>query len=363
MVWWDRWLVFGVMLTAVVEVMVRDDVVLAPVALALALVLPLSLLWRRIHPLGMVVIVFGAVTVMNVITMAGGTESFGLYSMAFLLLLPYSLVRWGSGKEVVVGLGVVLVGYTTGIAADFTSMSEAIGGFVFALSPALIGAVVRSRDHARRQDREQAVLSEREQIARELHDTVAHHVSAIAIRAQAGKALAATDPHAPLEALDIIEAEASKTLAEMRSIVGVLRQGDDPILTPQPGIANIEDLAPEPADGPALRVETGSDLEDLAPAVDAALYRIAQEGITNAVRHGRNVTAIYVNVNDLGERVELLVHDDGEETYSQVNPDPGFGIIGMEERAKLLGGWCTAGPAHEGGWTVRTIIPKAGASR
>jgi signal transduction histidine kinase len=207
------------------------------------------------------------------------------------------------------------------------------------------------------------VLREREELARELHDTVAHHVSAIAIRAQAGKTLAASNPDAPLEALEVIEAEASKTLAEMRSIVAVLRQGAEPDLAPQPGVRDIDELARDAVDGPAVAVEGTGDLGDVAPSVGSALYRIAQESITNAVRHSRNATQVTVTVTDLGDEAQMTVHDDGDMTLHTPRPQDGFGLTGMRERAKLLGGWCTAGPAPDGGWTVTAVLPKNGGLR
>jgi len=360
--WWDRWLVVAVVITAILEGLLRSDVVLPALAIALAAVVSLTLLWRRTHPFGMVVITFSAVTVMNAVVLGRGDYSFGLYTMAVILLIPYALVRWGSGREIVVGLGIIVIAYGTGIAADYTTFGEAIAAFVFAMSPALIGAVVRYREYAMSRDRDQAVLREREQIARELHDTVAHHVSAIAIRAQAGQVQAATDPDAPLAALGVIEAEASKTLTEMRAMVGALRQGEEPELVPRAGVTDIERLGHD-VDGHHVTVEVSGDFDDVAPAVDAALYRVAQESITNAIRHARNATAISVTVTEMGDTVEVSVHDDGETTLAQSNPELGFGLLGMAERAKLLGGEFAAAPDRDGGWTVKAGFPKDGVGR
>ena len=363
MVWWDRWLVAAVIVAALLEGFFRTDLVAAPFGVAVAIAMSFTLLWRRTHPLGMVAITFAAITAINVVAMVIDEPSFGLISMIFILLFPYALVRWGSGREVVIGLGIILVGYITGIAADFTSIGEAIAALVFALSPALIGATVRYWADARRRDREQAVLHEREQLARELHDTVAHHVSAIAIRAQAGQALAGTDPGAPLAALEVIETEASRTLAEMRSMVGALRQGEEPELAPRPGVVDIERLGHDTGGGPEVTVELAGNLEDLAPSVDAALYRVAQESITNAVRHARNAISVAVVVTAADDTVLMTVTDDGERIASQSSAEPGFGLIGMEERAKLLGGTFDAGPRVDRGWTVTVELPRNGVAR
>lgn len=362
-VWWDRWLVAGLVASAIVEAVVRGDSVLwRPLAIALAVALAVTLLWRRTHPLTVVTIAFAAITVMNIAALVRGDPSFGLYTMAFILLLPYALLRWGSGREILIGLVWILLGFGTGLAADFVDIGEAIAGFVFAMSPALIGATVRYRSFARARDRDRAVLQEREQLARELHDTVAHHVSAIAIRAQAGRTLARTNPNAPVEALKVIEEEASKTLAEMRAMVGALRRGEEPELTPMPGVADIERLARDIGEGPATKVAISGDVGGIAPSVDAAIYRLVQESITNALRHARHATTIEVTVTVDSRLVRVTVRDDGEPRHTAI-PERGFGLIGMSERVKLLGGSLAMGPGPERGWAVSAVLPKDGSPR
>jgi signal transduction histidine kinase len=206
------------------------------------------------------------------------------------------------------------------------------------------------------------VLQERAELARELHDTVAHHVSAIAIRAQAGRTLSGTDPKAALEALQVIEEEASKTLAEMRVMVGALRRGEEPELGPVPGIADIERLARDTGEGPELSVSISGDLDGIARAVDAAIYRLAQESITNALRHARHATNIEVAITGDGKWARLTVNDDGESRHTGI-PEPGFGLIGMGERVKLLGGSLETGPGPVRGWVVSAVLPKDGLPR
>ena len=172
------------------------------------------------------------------------------------------------------------------------------------LAAAALGASVRYRENARMRGLEQMKLLEREQLARELHDTVAHHVSAIAIRAQAGRVVGAADPVAAIDALAVIEEEASRTLAEMREMVGALRVGGEAELSPQRGVADISRLADRSGDPPQVEVELVGDLEQLRPSVDAALYRLAQESITNAVRHARHATRIRVLVRGEPDRID-----------------------------------------------------------
>ena len=361
--WWDRWLVAGVVATAIVEGILRwDSLFWGPVTILFAVALAITLLWRRTHPLTVVAIDFGALTAMNVVVLITSDPDFGLSAMAFILLIPYALLRWASGREIIIGLGLIMLGFGTGLAADFTNIGEAVAGFVFGMSPALIGLTVRYRSFARSRDRDRAVLQERAELARELHDTVAHHVSAIAIRAQAGRTLAGTNPNAPLEALRVIEEEASKTLAEMRAMVGALRRGEEPELGPVPGIADIKRLASDTGEGPELSVSISGNLDGIAPAVDAAIYRLAQESITNSLRHARHLTTIEVAVTGDDKSARVTVRDDGEPRNTG-SPEPGFGIIGMGERVKLLGGSLETGPGPVRGWLVNAVLPKTGSPR
>ncbi|MFN2506646.1 MAG: sensor histidine kinase, partial [Acidimicrobiales bacterium] len=218
---------------------------------------------------------------------------------------------------------------------------------------------VRYQSKARARGMDQVKLLEREQLARELHDTVAHHVSAIAIRAQAGRVVASSDPAAALEALVVIEEEASRTLAEMRAMVGALRHGEEPDLAPQRGVADIERLTTGAGDRPQVDIELSGDLDGLRPSVDAALYRLAQESITNALRHARHATRIRVTVQGEDDCVSLTVGDDGDPAAFDPRSTTGFGLIGMAERAKLLGGTLAAGPSRNRGWTVHAVLPRA----
>jgi signal transduction histidine kinase len=245
-------------------------------------------------------------------------------------------------------------------AADSTGVLDAVLGSVFLLFPAALGAAVRYRASSRLREIDQVKLLERQLLARELHDTVAHHVSAIAIQAQAGRTVAAGRPDAAVRALEVIEEAASRTLAEMRSMVGVLRDREEPDLTPQRGVADIERLANDAAHGPRVDVELSGDLDQLRPSVGAAMYRLAQEAITNAMQHARHATRIAVQVAGEDDCVRLTVHDDGR-AGSADGSRSGYGLVGMAERAALLGGTFEAGPGPDKGWTVNAVVPRAGA--
>lgn len=198
-------------------------------------------------------------------------------------------------------------------------------------------------------------MQERELLARELHDTVAHHVSAIATQAQAGLVLARSASGGGAAAtLEVIAREAGNTLAEMRSIVGGLRDRDGRA-THQLAVTDLDALAASGAGSPVVSVERRGDLTDLSPSVASTVYRVAQESVTNARRHAQGATRVDVVVVGSGTSVELTVHDDGTGTTSG---PPGFGLVGMAERVAVLGGELTAGPHPAGGWFVHVMLPR-----
>ena len=179
----------------------------------------------------------------------------------------------------------------------------------------------------------------------------------MAIRAQAGLATAGSEPGAATDALRVIEAEASRTLAEMRAMVRVLRRSDAAERAPTPGFDELRGLARSDAAGPTVDVRVDGDVGSLPPPVSAAVFRLAQEAVTNARRHARNATRVDVHVRVDGTGVRLDVRNDGVPVASAV---PGYGLTGMAERADLLGGTCEAGPLPGGGWAVTAVLPRAG---
>ncbi len=360
-VWRDWAVVVVVLLAAALEGTFRGDVLWRPVAIALTFSLVWTLLWRRVHPLGMVTIVFGSLIVLSVVSIAADKGAVGLNTAVFVLLLPYALFRWGSGREVILGLPIILVAYVLGVVADHTSLGDALAAFAFGLFPAGLGALVRYQASYQANEKEQIKMREREQLARELHDTVAHHVSAIAVRAQAGQVVAATNPQAAIDSLRVVEQEATRALTEMRLMVGTLREGEEADLAPQRGIADIERLAQGSGESPPVAVHLSGALDDLPASVGAAIYRLTQESITNAVRHSRHATRIDVKIDGDAELVHVTVSDDGD-PIPMGRSSPGYGIVGMSERAALLGGTLTAGPGPGKGWVVEAVLPKSGAA-
>ncbi|MGO4633825.1 sensor histidine kinase [Streptomyces sp. 2RAF24] len=352
------WLLVGVFTAAaLVEGTVRPGLAWRPLVTVLALALMPALLWRRGRPLVAVLVGWGVAGLLSVLQLTAHAGDLGLYSMMAALILLYSLVRWGSGREIVLGTAFVTVVVALGMYATSAGWADVFGGSVLLLLFVALAVVFRYRaDLWHRQQRE-IRNQERVALARELHDTVAHHVSAIAVQAQAGGVVAGIQPEKAAEVLAAIESEASRTLEEMRSMVRVLREDEAVAYSPQLGVADLPALA-RAHTTPVVEVSLDGSFARLARPVDAALYRLAQESLTNAVRHARSATRVAIDVRREGDAVRLRVSDDGQ-TEPGPAPEPGFGLLGMAERAQLLGGSLSAGPGPEGGWVVEAVLPMA----
>ncbi|GHH77779.1 sensor histidine kinase [Promicromonospora soli] len=383
---WRDWVLVGlVMAGAVIEGFARPDVSGRWLEVATVVVLAPTLLWRRTHPLLMVTIAFVASTVPALIL----DRELDLASNVFMLVLPYALFRWGSGRAMVLGAALVFAKVGANAALGFLTLSDVGVGALILGAAFSLGLAFRYRAGVRRREREKVVLLERERLARELHDVVGHHVSAVAVRAQAGLAMSRTDPDAAADALRVIEGEATRALAEMRTLVRVLRsderadehpdepdaEGATTELAPGPTIADVERLAD--TGPPPVEVVLEGDPARVPAAVGAAVHRVAQESVTNARRHARHATRITVRVTVAGKDVRLQVTDDGDAPARPARD--GFGLAGMRERAALLGGTLEAGlrtgadtgtglgpngeqPAARG-WTVEAVLPLSGAPR
>ena len=357
---WRDWVLVGVLVgLALLEGITREDLVWRPLSVPMHLLPIVMLLWRRTHPLLSVAIAWSVITGLDIAAIAVGRDSPGLVTMVGLIVFPYALFRWGSGREAVIGLMIMSVMHVTNMIWYPSGPELTIFSFAWLLFPPTLGAAVRFRDRAQTRAIAEAKMFEREQLARELHDTIAHHVSAIAIQAQAGSALAASDPEASASTLKAIKTEASRTLTEMRNIVGVLRRGEDEP-SPQKRLSDLERLAGNGAQQPPVELEMRGELDDVAPSIQTAVFRIAQEATTNARRHARRATSINIRVEEDDQDIVVTVADDGDASYFDPKSSSGYGLVGMSERASLHGGSLDAGPNRGRGWTVRAVLPKQG---
>lgn len=354
----DVGLAVGFAALAIAEAAIRDSLPFRLPSLATTLIVSATLAFRRVRPFTAHSVAFGLTIAAGLAAWSIGREAPGLMTHACILMLPFALVRWASRRAIAVGLALVAATYAVGVLqGEIASAEDVIGSAVVLLFPALLGATIRFRADAARRAVTESQLEERAELARELHDTVAHHVAAIAIQAQGARAVLASRPDAAAKAIAAIEDEATRALAELRILVGSLR--DEAGLAPRATLDDLERLVVR-SEGPTIAIERLGSLDDLAPTVEAAIVRVIQESITNARRHARNAMRIDVRIAREADSVHLTIRDDGDAT---VGRRPGFGLVGMAERAALLGGTLVAGPDRERGWTVDAMLPRNGALR
>jgi signal transduction histidine kinase len=222
------------------------------------------------------------------------------------------------------------------------------------------------RLEAEREERDrQAVTDERLRIARELHDVVAHSMSVIAVQSGVANHVIDSRPAQARQALATIEATSRSALVELRRLLGVLRQGDDPVasLEPNPGMAEIGRLADQVRSaGVKVELKVEGEPGDLPPGVDLSAFRIAQEGLTNVLKHGGGVARVLVRYSPGAVAVEIA--DDGRAgtVDEAAGEGTGHGLIGMRERVAVFGGELTAGPVPGGGYRMAARLPYAAAA-
>ncbi|GAA2736307.1 sensor histidine kinase [Actinocorallia aurantiaca] len=198
---------------------------------------------------------------------------------------------------------------------------------------------------------------ERLELARELHDIVAHHLTGIVLQTQAAQIVARKDPARAVDALAEIEAAGSEALTAMRRTVGLLRDtGDAPPTSPGPErLGTLTERFSE--QGPPVRLTEPDDTEDWPQEVSSTVYRIVQESLTNIARHAPHTRSVTVEVGRTHEGLTIEVTDDAVSVPSRFPQRGGYGLIGMRERVERLGGTLEAGPLPTAGWSVRASLP------
>lgn len=347
----------------------RDDepIVTTPlgeaVALLAAVLLAASLAWRRRAPLVALALAIVAAVVsltepldgpiITVIAMMAATYSVGAHTRERSALVGAAglvcLLAVAVGKEI----------------TDEVELADAALPFLVLGGPWLAGLAIRSRreretalEQSRHEQADAAVADERARIARELHDAVAHSIGVVVLQARGARRTMRTDPAAALGALDAIEATGTQALAEMRRLVGVLRQADDAMdLSPPPSLRHLDALV-DRVRAAGLPVELtieGTPIE-LAPGIELSAYRIVQEALTNALAHAGPATAsVLVRYGE--DHLALEIADTGAGAR---RPDPdGHGLIGMRERVSLYDGRLETDIRPGGGFVIRARLPLA----
>jgi signal transduction histidine kinase len=219
-------------------------------------------------------------------------------------------------------------------------------------------------EQAREELARRAVVEERLRLARELHDVVAHAMSVIAVQSGVGAHVANTQPKEAAKAVAAIEATSRAVLTELRRLLGVLRQADEPQgdLAPVPGLADLDGLLAEVAKaGLAVRLQVEGRPAQLPAGVDLSAYRIVQEALTNVVKHAGPARA-QVAIRYRDHEVMVEVTDDGRGAAAPTGDGRarvGHGLIGMRERVAVFGGDLQTGPRPGGGFRVAARLPLA----
>ena len=285
-----------------------------------------------------------------------------------IVLIVYGLCVYAvavRGRPRIVAAAAII----TVVGAGFLDSGAAPGAAFLAVIPLLIGAVVRVRrsgelrlaEQERRHSGERALLEERQRIARELHDVVAHHMSVIAIQAEAAPYKTADAPPELVESFSDIRASALAGLAELRRVLGVLRTGGQDT-APQPGLAELNALLDSArSGGVSVTVTRSGNPVTLPEGVDLSAYRIVQEALSNAMRYAPG-SHVRLHLVYGPEGVALEVRNDAAAVPAlvaggEVPPGGGHGIVGMRERAAMLGGSLAAGPTEDGGFQVIAVLP------
>ncbi|MFE7774536.1 sensor histidine kinase [Streptomyces sp. NPDC057445] len=302
--------------------------------------------------------------------------------------LVYAAVIYGppaTARRVPVTTFLVTVAATIGFLAWFRNPAGLLLGIIIGLvsfAPATTGAIVRNHreaaDAARlraeqtallaEMDRAQAVVAERARMARELHDMVANHLSAIAIHSTA--ALSLDEPATTRQALTVIRENSVAGLSEMRRLIGLLRDSsDDTEPAAAPTLAGLESLLAQArrngqASGLSFVLDDARDQDESLPApVELAAYRIVQESLTNALKHAAPGEVSVRLVGAPGDALTVTVDSPFGSSPGPRAPGSGAGLVGMQERVALLGGDFGAGPVEgpPGGaakvWRVRAVLP------
>jgi signal transduction histidine kinase len=339
-------------------------------ALALAVVGPLALVGARRFP-GPVVAVVAAAAVADLL-LASTAPGPPYIALAFAIV--GAIVR-GARPWAWASVGAVWLGTLAAVLLRGSDIAPGRAAFTTfgVLAMVGIGEAVRARREriaeyrrATQQRRRTAAEAERVRIARELHDVLAHSLSSINVQAGVGLHLMEKDPAKAAAALAEIKATSKAALDEVRSVLGVLRSeagADGSPLAPEPDLSQLERLAVSvTGQGVAVRLDVDPDLQraTVPRPLQLALYRIVQESLTNVLRHAQASTAT-VSVRREGDHYVAEVVDDGRgDAVDPTDSAGGRGILGMRERAELLGGTLDAGRAPGGGYRVLARIPSPG---
>jgi signal transduction histidine kinase len=259
------------------------------------------------------------------------------------------------------GLAIVLAsqfsGHPSPASLTVVTVLNALGW----LAAVATGLCLRLLDVTRRATEERARRDERLELARELHDVAAHHMTGIVLQAQAARIVARKRPDELDGSLAGIEGAGSEALMAMRRVVGLLRDADD-AAPAKPGPEQLNELVRRfDGHGVPVRLRLSDEAPNWPPEVTSTVYRVVQESLTNVSRHAQHARSVTVTVDQDPQTVRVEVANDGPPVTSRYQRRGGFGLIGMRERVEALGGTLNVGPRDGAGWSVLATLPIRGA--
>ncbi|MCL2464703.1 MAG: histidine kinase [Micrococcales bacterium] len=335
-----------------------------------------SLMWRRAKPL-LVAIMILVGTMMHIAVFDGPN-----WMLVSTPLAIYSVTRWGSRRLAITTLILSWLGALRSATSwmwPVTWANAQLYGLVIALLVAmllisyLLGRAARTNAEKAYSEATAAAQAEylahtrlRQDIARELHDVVAHSLSVMVVQAEGGQAAAPKQPQAAVSALETIARVGRESLGEMRHLVEILRDNgasDDDALAPHPTLGDIPVMVAHA--GPRVNLQITGEPPDVPPTVNAVAYRLVQESLTNVLKHAGAQARAWVTIEYMADAISIDITDDGGGRRANGRPpqtEQGRGIQGMRERMLSVGGHLLTGPSCEGGFRVQAWLPIRGAT-
>jgi signal transduction histidine kinase len=330
-----------------------------------------ALCFRRIIP----ALITPAVAVMYGLGAIGGSDMSD--PAVWLLIFPFAALATGlHTSRLVIGLASVAVALllSFGALSGFTAFApDPFFGTIAFFGPWGIGLALRRTNERNqelgrqieheRMEQEAATATERHRIARELHDVLAHSLSVMVVQASLAEDLLRSSPDNALAALQEVQRSGRRALAEASDILRVIRDGSgDMIAAPGHDTNDIPDLVDEfIRAGLDVRLELDPRVHSLPLGAGLSIYRIVQEGLTNALKHAAG-TRVAVTIERRNGSVTVEVHSGGGTTRARVGAPSGHGLRGLRERVALFGGTFDAGPTPDRGFLVRATLPVVDAS-
>jgi signal transduction histidine kinase len=340
----------------------------------LLLLITVPLAWRRRAPTVVFALVLASVGLQIGLIDDVRSDQPPFQHWVALLIVFYSLGAHAERRRAIVvgalGGAAVFVGDLVDLLLGEAGVEDTLPAWFMLAAAYGVGFALRGQriqstllaQRAERLEREReqkarlAVAEERVRIARELHDIVAHAISVVVVQAQAGQRVLEGEQASAREALRSIETTGRQALVEMRRLLGILRKEDRELaLAPRPSLAYLDVLAERVREaGLPVELHVEGEAKPLPPGVDLSAYRIVQEALTNVLKHAGPASAQVV-VRYRPEEVELEITDDGRGSVG--DDDGGHGLVGMRERAALVGGSVESGTNGGRGYTVRARLP------